>query len=129
MILPCLAGKASSKTSILRRMWKYQREFKGGPEKRPRAGKGVVSPALRHLSSSAYCREALKTAAAFHVIASPLAAGAKILLLAINYQKLVTPSIWMMNYTHTPSMTGSNPLGAGTSPSWAGALALLLPPA
>lgn len=53
------------------------------------------------LSSSAYCREALKTAAAFRVITSPLAAGAKIMLLAINYQELVTLSIWMMNYTHT----------------------------
>lgn len=52
-------------------------------------------------SSSAYCREALKTAAAFRVITSPLAAGAKIMLLAINYQELVTLSIWMMNYTHT----------------------------
>lgn len=54
--------------------------------------------ASRHSSSSAYCREALKTAAAFRIIARPLAAaGAKIMLLAINYQELVTLSIWMMN--------------------------------
>ena len=49
MILPCLAGKASSKVSVSRRMWKYQREFKGGPEKRPGAGKGVVSAGLEAL--------------------------------------------------------------------------------
>jgi len=42
VILPCLAGKASSKVSVSRRMWKYQREFKAGPEKRPGAGKGAV---------------------------------------------------------------------------------------
>lgn len=53
--------------------------------------------ASRHSNSSAYCREALKAAAAFRIIARPLAAGAKIMLLEINYQELVTLSIWMIN--------------------------------
>lgn len=48
-------------------------------------------------------------------------------LFAINYQGLVTPSTWMMNYTHTPSMTETNLLRADTFPSWAGAPELLLP--
>lgn len=64
-----------------------------GLEKEPFAA------AWRNSSHSACCREALKTAAAFRVIASLLAAGAKIMFLAINYQEPVTSSIWMMNCT------------------------------
>lgn len=56
---------------------------------------------MRHLSSSADCREALKTAAAFCVTTSLLAAGAKVMFLAINDQELVTLSTWVMDYTHT----------------------------
>lgn len=66
-----------------------------GLEKEPFAA------AWRNSSHSACCREALKTAAAFRVIASLLAAGAKIMFLAINYQEPLTPSIWMMNCTRT----------------------------
>lgn len=48
------------------------------------------------------------------------------MLFAINYQDLVTPSTCMMNYTHTPSMTETSLLRADTFPSWADAPGLLL---
>lgn len=74
---------------------------KEGQENDPGLEKELSALVSRQSSSSAYYKEALKTAAAFRVIASPLAARSKIMLLAINYQELVTLSTWMMNYTHT----------------------------
>lgn len=96
-ILPCLAGR--SKVSISRRMWKYQREFKGGPEKRPRAGQGVTSTGSEALEPFSLLQGSTEDSFSFSCHHKPTCDRGQNHI-ACNYQELVTPSIWMTNYTH-----------------------------
>lgn len=96
-----LLAKLAPKSQFQKGCEKNKGSSKEGQKNDPGLKKESSALASRHLSSSAHCREALQTAAAFRVIANPLVCWAEIMLFAINYQDLVTPSTWMMNYTHT----------------------------